>query len=80
MEALARLPEVRDRDAAGQMAAARLHARGREAGIEVRDLIPAGEDFNADLCRLGADAMLARLEHQLAADDVLRFVRRHDAA
>ena len=77
---LARLYVARDRDAAGQMAAARLHARGREAGIDVRDLIPAGEDFNADLCRLGADAMLARLAHQLAPDDVLRFVRRHDVA
>ena len=76
---LARLYVARDRDAAGQMAAGRLHARGREAGIDVCDLVPAGEDFNADLCQLGADAMLARLAHQLAPDDVLRFVRRHDA-
>jgi hypothetical protein len=76
---LTRLYVARDRDAAGQMAAARLQARGREAGIEVFDLIPACEDFNADLCRLGADAMLARLAHQLAPADVLRFVRRQDA-
>ena len=77
---LSRLYVARDRDAAGQMAAARLHTLGRQAGIDVRDLIPAGEDFNTDLCQLGANAMLARLAHQLAPDDVLRFVRRHDAA
>jgi hypothetical protein len=77
---LARLYVARDRDAAGRMAAERLHARGRDAGIDVRDLMPARNDFNADLCRLGADAILARLAHQLAPDDVLRFVRRHDAA
>jgi hypothetical protein len=77
---LARLYVARDRDAAGRMAAERLHARGRDAGIEVRDLMPARSDFNADLRRLGADAMLARLADQLAPADVLRFVRHRDAA
>lgn len=77
---LARLYVARDRDAAGRMAAERLHARGRDAGIEVRDLMPARSDFNVDLHRLGPDAMLARLADQLVPADVLQFVRRRDAA
>jgi hypothetical protein len=77
---LARLYVARDRDAAGRMAAERLHARGRDAGIEVRDLMPARSDFNVDLRQLGPDAMLARLAGQLVPADVLRFVRRRDAA
>jgi hypothetical protein len=77
---LARLYVARDRDAAGRMAAERLHARGRDAGIEVRDLMPARSDFNVDLRRLGPDVMLARLADQFAPADVLRFVPRRDAA
>jgi hypothetical protein len=77
---LVRLYVARDRDAAGRLAAERLHARGRDAGIEVRDLMPARSDFNVDLGRLGPDGMLARLADQLAPADVLRFVRRRDAA
>jgi len=77
---LARLYVARDRDAAGRMAAERLHARGREAGIEVRDLMPARSDFNVDLRRLGPDVMLARLADQLVPADVLRFVRHLDVA
>lgn len=77
---LARLYVARDRDVAGRMAAERLYARGRDAGIEVCDLMPARSDFNVDLRRLGPDAMLARLADQLAPADVLRFVRRLDAA
>lgn len=77
---LARLYVARDRDAAGRMAAERLHARGRDAGIEVRDLMPARSDFNVDLRRLGPDVMLARLTDQLVPADVLRFVRRLDVA
>jgi hypothetical protein len=76
---LARLYVARDRDAAGRMAAERLHARGRDAGIEVRDLMPARSDFNVDLRRLGPDAMLARLADQLAPADALRFLHRRDA-
>src|SRR3546814_1230990 len=72
--------DLRDRDAAGRMAAERLHARGRDAGIEVRDLMPARSDFNVDLRRLGPDAMLARLAGQLVPADALRFLRRRDAA
>ena len=52
----------------------------REAGIDVRDLMPAMSDFNVDLHRLGPDAMLARLAGQLAPADALRFLRRRDAA
>jgi hypothetical protein len=48
---LARLYVARDRDAAGRMAAERLHARGGAAGIDVRDLVPVWGDFNQDLCR-----------------------------
>jgi hypothetical protein len=74
-----RLYVARDRDVAGEMASARLHARGREAGIDVYDLIPACNDFNVDLCRLGPDALLARLVNQLAPADVSRFVRRPES-
>src|SRR3546814_6875672 len=45
---LTRLYVARDRDAAGRMAAERLHARGRDAGIEVRDLMPARSDFRSE--------------------------------
>ena len=78
---LTRLYVARDRDAAGQMAAARLHARGHEAGIEVLRPHPGWRRFQCRSVparrRRHARAMLA---HQLAPDDVLRFVRRHDAA
>ena len=52
---LARLYVARDRDAAGRMAAERLHARGSAAGIDVRDLVPVWGDFNEDLRRLGPE-------------------------
>lgn len=71
---LLRLYVARDRDAAGRMAAERLHARGRAVGIEVRDLIPARSDFNEDLRRLGPDIMLARLAKQLSPPDAVRFL------
>jgi hypothetical protein len=77
---LARLYVARDRDAAGSMAAGRLHARGGAAGIEVRDLIPISGDFNEDLCRLGTGILRAHLGDQLAPADVLRFLCRKDSA
>ena len=46
---LERLYVARDRDAAGRMAAERLHVRGSAAGIDVRDLVPVGDDFNEDI-------------------------------
>ena len=51
--ALRRLYVARDNDAAGLYAAKRLHERGGDAGIDVRDLVPVHGDFNLDLCRLG---------------------------
>ena len=53
-----RLYVARDNDAAGRHAAERLHERGQAAGIEIRDLVPVHEDFNADLCALGPAALL----------------------
>jgi len=70
---LRRLYVARDNDAAGLKAAARLHQRGAAGGIEVRDLVPAGNDFNVDLFRLGPAAMRARLIDQLVPADVVRF-------
>jgi len=77
---LARLYVARDRDAAGRMAAERLHARGGAADIEVRDLVPVWGDFNEDLCRLGTGMLRAHLGDQLATADVLRFLGRQDSA
>ena len=68
-----RLYVARDNDMAGRHAAERLHERGRAAGIEVRDLVPLHEDFNADLCALGPVALLARLAPQLVSADLDRF-------
>jgi hypothetical protein len=65
-----RLYVARDNDAAGIKAAKRLHERGEAAGIDVRELVPVLGDFNADLCRLGAAAMLAHLIPQLAPPDI----------
>jgi hypothetical protein len=72
---LARLYVAQDQDAAGSMASERLRARGHDAGIEVRDLVPVSGDFNEDLCRAGPDALLTRLLDQLAPGDVLQFLR-----
>lgn len=76
--ALRRLYVARDNDAAGLHAAKRLHERGEAAGIDVRDLVPVDTDFNADLCRLGAAALLGHLVPQLAPDDLGRFARVGD--
>ena len=51
----------------------RLHERGQAAGIEIRDLVPVHEDFNADLCALGPAALLAHLAPQLVPADLARF-------
>jgi hypothetical protein len=77
-QALRRLYVARDNDAAGLKAAMRLHERGEPAGVDVRDLVPVYWDFNADLCRLGASALLVHLVPQLAPDDLARFVRGKD--
>lgn len=74
--ALHRLYVARDNDAAGRIAAERLRDRGAEAGIEVHELVPALADFNVDLWRLGAAALLRHLVAQLVPADRLRFVPR----
>jgi hypothetical protein len=66
---LLRLYVARDNDAAGLKTAQRLRERGEALGIEVRDLVPAHGDFNADLCRLGPDGMRAHLADQLVPSD-----------
>jgi hypothetical protein len=77
---LARLYVARDRDAAGRMAAERLHVRAGAAGIDVRDLVPVWADFNEDIRRLGPGIFRAHLGDQLAPADVLRFLGRQDSA
>lgn len=74
--ALARLYVVRDNDDAGYRAMERLSARGREAGIDVRPLVPAAKDFNIDLLRLGPAIMRVQLMAQLAPEDAGRFLAR----
>ena len=68
-----RLYVARDNDAAGRHAAERLQERGHAVGIEVRELVPLHEDFNADLCALGPAALLAHLALQLVPADLDRF-------
>ena len=54
---LRRLYIVRDNDAAGDGAAARLIDRAKALGIEAITLSPTLEDFNEDLRALGVDAL-----------------------
>jgi hypothetical protein len=71
--ALRRLYIARDNDAAGRHAAMRLRDRARAAGIEAHVLWPVTNDFNGDLRRFGADALLVRLRIQLTQEDAQRF-------
>ncbi len=64
---------ARDNDAAGQAAVCRLTGRAAAAGVRVHVLIPATNDFNTDLARLGIGALRARLAHQLSQADICRF-------
>ena len=70
---LRRLYIARDNDAAGRHAAMRLRDRARAAGIETRILWPVTNDFNADLRRFGADALLGRMQVQLTPEDAECF-------
>jgi hypothetical protein len=72
---LRRLYVVRDNDAAGLAAAKRLHDRGAASGVEVCDLVPVFDDFNVDLCRLGATALLRHVAVQLVPEDRQRFAQ-----
>ena len=69
-----RLYVARDNDAAGLFAAKRLRERATAAGIDVRELVPVYGDFNLDLCRLGASAMLAHVASQLDPANRARFL------
>jgi Toprim domain-containing protein len=71
---LRRLYVARDNDLAGLRASQQLHERGGAAGIDVRDLLPVGGDFNEDLCHFGPAAMLAHLTDQIVPSDLARFL------
>ncbi len=67
--ALRRLYIARDADAAGETAVAALTERAQAADVETLTLVPALDDFNEDLCRLGAQVLRNELCAQLAPDD-----------
>jgi hypothetical protein len=71
---LRRLYVARDNDRAGHRAADKLAARASTDGIEALLLTPSSDDFNADLCSLGREALMASLRAQLAPEDAVRFL------
>jgi hypothetical protein len=75
---LRRLYVVSDDDPPGDFAVATLTQRAQAAGIEVLTLSPTLADFNEDLRHLGVDHLRAALRHQLAAEDVPRFLNSMD--
>lgn len=77
---LRRLYIARDRDSAGDLAAATLTERAQCAGIEALTLTPALSDFNEDLRELGVDELRAALRIQLVPEDAPRFLLSIDAA
>lgn len=72
---LRRLYVARERDPAGAAAFEMLAGRGRSCGIEVHPIDSRFDDLNSDLCRLGRDALIARLASQLVPDDATAFLR-----
>ncbi len=66
---LRRLYLARDDDPAGHRAVETLADRARTAGVEALTLMPALDDFNEDLRRLGAEVLRNGLCVQLAPDD-----------
>lgn len=66
---LRRLYLARDNDPAGRRAAEILADRARVAGVETLTLVPALDDFNGDLHRLGANVLRNELCAQLAPGD-----------
>jgi hypothetical protein len=66
---LRRLYLARDEDPAGRHAVQTLADRARAAGVEALTLVPALNDFNEDLRRLGAEVLINGLCAQLAPDD-----------
>ena len=72
---LRRLYVVRDNDPAGDGALDRLFDRAHAARIDAVALSPQGDDFNADLRRIGIEALRATVRVQLVPEDVARFMR-----
>ena len=66
---LRRLYLARDNDLAGLRAVETLADRACAAGVEALTLVPALDDFNEDLRRLGAEMLRDGLRTQLAPDD-----------
>ena len=66
---LRRLYLARDDDPAGHRAVETLADRARAAGVEALTLVPALDDFNEDLRRLGAEVLRDGVCAQLAPDD-----------
>jgi hypothetical protein len=71
---LRRLYVARDRDPAGDRAAAKLVGRAKAAGIEAIALSPHLGDFNDDLRAFGVDELRESLRGQLAPEDGARFM------
>ena len=71
---LRRLYVARDDDRAGRHAVKHLRDREDLSGIELCELVPIEGDFNEDLRRRGAVAMVDALREQLAPEDVARFL------
>ncbi|MDO8422485.1 MAG: toprim domain-containing protein [Parvibaculum sp.] len=64
---LRRLYVARDNDQAGRIALEKL--RTRAVDLDIRELVPRAEDFNADLLTLGPDRLRGWIGEQLAPDD-----------
>lgn len=64
---LRRLYVARDNDEAGRLALEKLRSQAGE--IDIRELVPQAEDFNADLLQLGPDRLRGWIGEQLAPDD-----------
>jgi hypothetical protein len=70
---LRRLYVLRDNDAAGECAEARLAERCRDAGIECRVLVPTAKDLNVDLCTGPVPAVRGRMLAQMEPSDGSRY-------
>lgn len=64
---LRRLYIARDNDEAGRLALEKL--RSRAVDLDIRELVPLAEDFNADLLTLGPERLRAWIVEQLAPVD-----------
>lgn len=64
---------LRDLDPAGDAVVKNLSARAQAVGIQPVPLAPIADDFNDDLCRLGAAGFAAHVLPQLAPEHLARF-------